>query len=109
MAITASSRENSLLKSLITVRNFSLVDDHGEHVLHPDFDRRRLSNRVVTKRLTLEFSVLDDHFAFKFERSRPIFAPNATIKIIGRVRSQTRDLLIMVLQCIACIPVLLHA
>ena len=78
----------SLLAS-ITVRNFSLVTDKGEHVFEEDFYRRRLSNRIVD-RLALKFNAVEKHFEFVFENSHPIFSPGATIEMTGRVREHKK-------------------
>ena len=68
----------------ITVRKFSLVTDIGENVLHADFDRRRLVKSIV-RRIVLKFNAAEKQFEFEFERSYPIFAPGAAIKITGSV------------------------
>ena len=85
------------LPDFITVRNFSLVTDKGESVLRPDFDRRRLSDSLSTRRLTLKFTVDQKRFEFEFQKSYPIFAPDATIKISGQV--QLRVYLLSLLKC----------
>lgn len=75
---------------LITVRNFSLVTDEGENVLQSNFDRRRLGDRIGTRRLSFKFSALEKHFEFTLTKSYPIFAPDLTIKISGRVSLNQR-------------------
>ena len=71
---------------VITVRNFSLITDNGESVLQPGFDRRRLRDSIASQRLTLKFNALEKNFVFHLQKSHPIFAPDATIKLSGRVR-----------------------
>ena len=76
----------------VTVRNFSFVTEKGYNVLAPDFDRRRLSDRFAAssfaaRRLSLKFSAAERYFEFEFYKSYPIFAPDATVRIVGRVRS----------------------
>ena len=68
----------------ITLRTFSLVTSKGENVLHSDFDRRRLTDNFG--RLALKFNAFEKQYEFEFERSHPIFAPGATIKMTGHVR-----------------------
>ena len=69
----------------IIARNFSLVTDTGESVLHDQFDRRRLASGGVTDRLSMKFFAMNKLFEFQFEPSYPIFLPGATIKMTGRV------------------------
>ena len=76
----------------VTVRNFSFVTDKGDDVLAPAFDRRRLSDRFAAspsaaRRLTLKFSAAEHEFEFEFHKSYPIFAADATVRIVGQVRS----------------------
>ena len=76
----------------VTVRNFSFVTDEGDNVLAPNFDRRRLSDRFaasssLARRLTLKFSAAEHHFEFEFHKSYPIFADDATVRIVGQVCS----------------------
>ena len=56
-------------------------------MLHADFDRRRLADRL-TDRLALKFHAVERQFKFGFQRSHPIFAPGTTIKMTGRVSEQ---------------------
>ena len=74
----------SALVASITVRDFSLVTDQGEDVFQADFDRRRLQASIVA-RLALKFNAIGKHFEFEFERSHPLFTPDATITMTGRV------------------------
>ena len=70
----------------IVVRDFSLVTDKGERVLRPDRDRRRMSDSLAARRLTLTFVLEQKRFKFEFQKSDRIFAPNTTVSIIGQVR-----------------------
>ena len=70
----------------VVVRKFSLVTDGGENVLHADFDRRRLADSSFN-RLAFKFYAFGKHFEFELERSYPILAPGATIKMTSRVRT----------------------
>ena len=74
----------------VTVRKFSLVTDEGENVLHADFDRRRLADSSFD-RLAFRFYAFGKHFEFELERSYPILAPGATIKMTSRVRSHNKS------------------
>ena len=75
----------SIPNDSITVRKFSLVTNKGENVFHKDFDRRRLMDSF--RELALKFHAVEKQFEFEFRRSYPIFAPGATIKMTGRVRT----------------------
>ena len=68
----------------VTVSTFSLITDKGENVLRENFDRRRLTDSF--DRLALKFHAFEKQFEFKLERSYPIFAPEATVKMTGSVR-----------------------
>ena len=83
LCISAIARTRTPHES-ITVRTFSLITDKGENVLREDFDRRRLTDSF--DRLALKFHAFEKQFEFKLERSYPIFAPEATIKMTGSVR-----------------------
>ena len=72
----------SILES-ITVQDFSLVTDEGKNVFQAGC-RRRLEDRIVN-RLALKFNAIGKHFEFEFERSHPLFTPDATITMTGRV------------------------
>jgi hypothetical protein len=73
LTVTASPHDQ------ITVRKFSLVNGKGENVLHKHFDRRQLADRF--DQLSLKFHAMEKQFEFKFERSDPIFAPGANIRM----------------------------
>ena len=74
------------IPDFIKVRNFSLITEKGENVLQPGFDRRRLRDSIASQRLTLKLNALEKNFVFHLQKSHPIFAPDATIKLSGRVR-----------------------
>ena len=78
------------IPDFIKVRNFSLITEKGENVLQPGFDRRRLRDSIASQRLTLKFNALERNFVFHLQKSHPIFAPDATIKLSGRVRFRIR-------------------
>ena len=77
----------------IILREFSLVTKRGENVLHSNFNRRRLACRS-NNRLALTFDAFDQRFEFELERSYPIFAPGARIKMTGRVSARTQICLV---------------
>ena len=66
----------------IVLHNFSLITTTGKNVWRTDFERRRLAVHAID-RLALKFHAVEKKFEFELERSNPIFAPGATIKVTG--------------------------